>query len=173
VDVGPSVDETQMNTVLRYIEVGKREGARLLCGGERRRDGACENGYFVAPTVFDYVPRGARIAQEEIFGPVLVIQRVRNFEEALDVANDVRFGLSSSLFSNDAARIFRFIDGIETGITHINSGTVGGEAQVPFGGMKATGIGPREQGTTALDFYTEIKAVYIDYTGRKRQSNLY
>lgn len=173
VDVGPSVDETQMNTVLRYIEIGKREGARLLCGGERLHDGGCENGYFVAPTIFDYVRRDARIAQEEIFGPVLAIQRVRNFEEALDVANDVRFGLSSSLFSNDAARIFRFIDGIETGITHINSGTVGGEAQVPFGGMKATGIGPREQGTTALDFFTEIKAVYVDYTGRKRQSNLY
>jgi len=173
VDVGPSVDETQMNTVLRYIEIGKREGAKLLCGGERLRDGGCENGYFVAPTIFDHVRRDARIAQEEIFGPVLAIQRVRDFEEALDAANDVRFGLSSSLFSNDAARIFRFIDGIETGITHINSGTVGGEAQVPFGGMKATGVGPREQGTTALDFYTEIKAVYVDYTGRKRQSNLY
>ena len=173
VDVGPSVDETQMNTVLRYIEIGKREGAKLLCGGERLRDGGCENGYFVAPTIFDHVRRDARIAQEEIFGPVLAIQRVRDFEEALDAANDVRFGLSSSLFSNDAARIFRFIDAIETGITHINSGTVGGEAQVPFGGMKATGVGPREQGTTALDFYTEIKAVYVDYTGRKRQSNLY
>jgi acyl-CoA reductase-like NAD-dependent aldehyde dehydrogenase len=173
VDVGPSVDETQMNTVLQYIEIAKREGATLLCGGERLRGDACSKGFFVAPTIFDHVSRDSRVAQEEIFGPVLAIQRVQNFEEGMDVANDVRFGLSSSIFSNDAVRIFRFIEGIETGITHINSGTVGGEAQVPFGGMKATGIGPREQGTTALDFYTELKAVYIDYTGRKRDTNVY
>jgi aldehyde dehydrogenase (NAD+) len=173
VDMGPSVDEAQMNTVLRGIAMGQKEGARLLCGGFRMFGGDCESGYFVAPTVFDHVQTKMQIAQEELFGPVLSIQRVRSFEEALEVANDVRFGLASSLFTNDANRIFRFVDEIETGITHINSGTVGGEAHLPFGGIKATGIGPREQGKTALEFYTEIKTVYVDYTGQKRQSNLY
>jgi len=173
VDMGPSVDEAQMNTVLRYLETGRQEGARLICGGERLRGGTFDGGYFVAPTVFDCVQRDSRLAQEEIFGPVLSVQRVRSFEEAMETANDVRFGLAASIFSNDASRIFRFIDEIECGIAHVNSGTIGGEAQLPFGGIKATGIGPREQGKTALDFYTEIKTVYIDYTGQKRQINLY
>ena len=173
VDMGPSVDEGQMATVLRFLDEGKREGARLLCGGERLLGGEHERGYFVAPTVFDHVAPGMAVAQEEIFGPVLSIQRVRDFEEALRVANDVRFGLASSIFTRDANLVFRFIDEIETGITHVNSGTVGGEAQLPFGGIKATGVGPREQGTGALDFYTEIKTVYVDYTGQKRQGNLY
>ena len=145
IDVGPSVDETQMNTVLRYIETGKREGAALLCGGERLRNGILENGFFVSPTIFDHVARNSRIAQEEIFGPVLAIQRARNFEEALDVANDVRFGLSSSLFSNDASRIFRFIEGIETGITHINSGNDWGRGPGPV--WRNEGYGNRAAGT--------------------------
>jgi aldehyde dehydrogenase (NAD+) len=173
VDMGPSVDEDQLNTVLRYLEIGQKEGARLLCGGARLRGKEYDGGYFVAPTVFDNVKRGMQIAQEEIFGPVLAIQRVATFEEALEAANDVSFGLASSIFTNDANKIFRFIEDIESGITHINSGTIGGEAQVPFGGIKATGIGPREQGKTALEFYSEIKTVYVDYTGQRRQSNLY
>ncbi|HLE36128.1 MAG TPA: aldehyde dehydrogenase family protein, partial [Candidatus Acidoferrales bacterium] len=98
---------------------------------------------------------------------------VKGFDEALAVASSVRYGLSSSIYTNDAAKIFEFIDKIETGITHINSPTVGGEAQMPFGGMKATGVGLREMGRVAIDFYTELKAVYIDYTGRKRESNIY
>ena len=89
------------------------------------------------------------------------------------VANDSEYGLSSAIFTNDAARIFRFVDEIETGMTHINSPTTGGEAHIPFGGFKATGIGDREQGSTSLDFYTELKVVYVDYTGRKREGNLY
>jgi acyl-CoA reductase-like NAD-dependent aldehyde dehydrogenase len=99
--------------------------------------------------------------------------RVRDFDEALRAANSVRYGLSSSLYTNDAAKIFEFIDRIETGITHVNSPTVGGEAQLPFGGMKATGVGLREMGRVAIDFYTELKTVYIDYTGRKRESTIY
>src|SRR5688572_27889334 len=173
VDMGPSVDESQMNTVLRYLEIGPQEGAQLLCGGDRLRGPEYDGGYFIAPTVFDHVRREMRIVQEEIFGPALCLQRVRSFDEALDVANDVRYGLASSIFTNDANKIFRFIDETEAGITHINSGTVGGEAQLPFGGIKATGIGPREQGSTALDFYTEIKTVYVDYTGLRREGNLY
>jgi len=114
-----------------------------------------------------------RIAQEEIFGPVVSVIRVKSFEEALETANGVRYGLSSSIFTNDTSRVFRFVDGIEAGIVHINSGTPGGEAQLPFGGTKATGVGPREQGTTALEFFTEIKTVYVDYTGSGRKSSIY
>ena len=172
IDVGPAVDEAQMKTDLRYIEIGKKEG-KLLLGGGRLSGGAFDRGYFVAPTIFDHVAPGSSIAQDEIFGPVLSVIRVKNFEEALRVANSVRYGLSSSLYTNDAAKIFEFIDRIETGITHVNSPTVGGEAQLPFGGMKGTGVGLREMGRVAIDFYTELKTVYIDYTGSKRDSNIY
>ncbi len=175
IDMGPAVDESQLKTDLHYIEIGKKE-AKLLLGGERLTGGAYDRGYFVPPTVFDHVAPDSSIAQDEIFGPVLSIIRVRDFEEALHVANSVRYGLSSSLYSNDAAKIFEFIDRIETGITHVNSptvGGVGGEAQLPFGGMKATGVGMREMGSVAIDFFTELKAVYIDFTGRQRESNIY
>ncbi len=172
VDMGPAVDEAQLKTDLQYIEIGKKE-AKLRLGGERLTGAEHARGYFVAPTIFDQVAANSSIAQDEIFGPVLSVIRVRDFDEALRVANSVRYGLSSSLYTNDAAKIFEFIDRIETGITHINSPTVGGEAQLPFGGMKATGIGLREMGRVAIDFYTELKTVYIDYTGRKRESSIY
>ena len=172
VDMGPAVDEAQLKTDLRYIEIGRKE-AQLRLGGERLTGAEHTRGYFVAPTIFDQVAANSSIAQDEIFGPVLAVIRVRDFDEALRVANSVRYGLSSSLYTNDAAKIFEFIDRIETGITHINSPTVGGEAQLPFGGMKATGIGLREMGRVAIDFYTELKTVYIDYTGRKRESSIY
>ncbi|HEY0005501.1 MAG TPA: aldehyde dehydrogenase family protein [Pyrinomonadaceae bacterium] len=172
-EMGPSVDEHQFKTVLRYIEIGRDDGATLACGGSPASGDGLEKGYFVQPTVFDHVTTEMRIAREEIFGPVLSVLRVRDFEEAMQAANDSEYGLSSSIFTNDAARIFRFVDEIETGMTHINSPTTGGEAHIPFGGIKATGIGEREQGSTALDFYTELKVVYVDYTGRKREGNLY
>lgn len=172
VDLGPVVDENQMKTVLRYLEIGKREG-KLLLGGNRLSGPGYDRGWFVAPTIFDHAPWDSTIAQEEIFGPVLSVIRVPDFDEALRVANSVKYGLSSSIYTNDASKIFEFIDKIETGITHVNSPTVGGEAQMPFGGMKGTGVGLREQGRVAIDFYTELKAVYIDYTGRKRESNVY
>jgi aldehyde dehydrogenase (NAD+) len=167
VDVGPLVDEQQLKTVLRYLEIGKKE-ARLLLGGGRMDGHEYKNGHFVAPTVFDRVPWDSTIAQEEIFGPVLSVVRVEDFEEALRVANSVRYGLSSSIYTNDAHRIFEFIDRIETGITHVNAPTVASEAQMPFGGMKATGVGLREMGRVAIDFYTELKAVYIDYQRPQR-----
>jgi aldehyde dehydrogenase (NAD+) len=172
-EMGPSVDESQFNTVLKYIDVGREDGATLVCGGSRATSNGLDKGYFVHPTVFDHVTPDMRIAREEIFGPVLSVLRVRDFEHAVEVANDCEYGLSSSIFTNDAARIFRFVDEIETGMTHINSPTTGGEAHIPFGGTKGTGIGDREQGSTALDFYTELKVVYVDYTGRKREGNLY
>ncbi|HET6891231.1 MAG TPA: aldehyde dehydrogenase family protein [Pyrinomonadaceae bacterium] len=172
-EMGPSVDESQFKTVLSYIDIGREDGATLVCGGSRATGDGLDKGFFVRPTVFDHVTPDMRIAREEIFGPVLSVLRVKDFDEAMQVANDCEYGLSSSIFSNDAARIFRFVDEIETGMTHINSPTTGGEAHIPFGGTKGTGIGDREQGSTALDFYTELKVVYVDYTGRKREGNLY
>jgi aldehyde dehydrogenase (NAD+) len=172
-DVGPIVDAGQFKSVMSYMDIGREDGAELLCGGEAADDAGLGKGFFIKPTVFDRVTPDMRIAREEIFGPVLSVLRVKDFEEALQVANDCEYGLSSSIFTNDAVRVFRFVDEIETGMTHINSPTTGGEAHVPFGGIKSTGIGDFEQGSTALDFYTELKVVYVDYTGRKREGNLY
>src|SRR5579862_5975531 len=169
VDVGPLVDEQQHKTVLRYIDIGRKE-ATLLAGGGLPAGASADDGYFVEPTVFDHVRWDSTIAQEEIFGPVLSVVRVPDFEEALRVANSVKYGLSSSIYTNDAARIFEFIDRIETGMTHVNAPTVVSEAQMPFGGVKATGVGLREIGRVAIDFYTELKAVYIDYAPRKPKS---
>lgn len=172
-EIGPSVDESQFKTVLKYIDIGREDGATLLCGGKKAEGDGLQNGFFVEPTVFDHVTPDMRIAREEIFGPVLSVLRVKDFNEAMAVANDCEYGLSSSVFSNDPNDIYRFIDEIESGMTHVNSPTTGGEAHIPFGGIKATGIGAREQGSTSLDFYTELKVVYVDYTGRKREGNLY
>ena len=172
-EMGPSVDENQFKTVLSYVEIGCEDGAELKCGGARATGDGLDKGFFVQPAVFDRVTPDMRIAREEIFGPVLSVLRARDFDEAMRLANDSEYGLSSSIFTNDAGRIFRFVDEIETGMTHINSPTTGGEAHIPFGGVKSTGIGDREQGSTALDFYTELKVVYVDYTGRKREGNLY
>lgn len=165
--VGPLVDENQLETVLRYLEIGKKE-ARLLLGGSRVTGGAFDRGLFVAPTIFDHAKWDSTIAQEEIFGPVLSIIRVPDFEEALRVANSVKYGLSSSVYTNDAAKMLAFVDRIETGMTHVNAATVWSEAHLPFGGTKGTGVGLREMGSVAIDFYTEIKSVYIDYGARKQ-----
>src|SRR5204863_9508379 len=113
------------------------------------------------------------IAQEEIFGPVLSVIEVPDFDAAIEVANGVKYGLTSSIFTQDVTRVFQYLERIETGITHVNSPTVGGEAQLPFGGMKATGVGGREMGRTAIEFFSEWKTVYIDYTGSKRTTNIY
>ena len=173
VEMGPSVDEGQMHKVLEYVDIARAEGAELLCGGVRAAEGSLAKGFFVKPTIFDRTRPDMRISCEEVFGPVLAVSRVESFEEAMEVANASEFGLTSSIYTRDATRIFRYVDEIETGITHVNSPTLGGEAQMPFGGMKSTGIGQREQGTEVFDFYTETKAVYIDYTGTRREGKLY
>ncbi len=171
VQVGPLVDDKQLSSVLGFLADGKKEAA-LLVGGERLH-GALSSGYFIAPTVFGDVRPEHRIAQEEIFGPVLSLLEVADFEEAIAVTNNVRYGLTSSIYTRDVNRVFRYLDRVETGILHINSPTVGGEAQVPFGGLKDTGVGGREQGTTALDFFTEWKSIYIDYTATQRTASFY
>jgi aldehyde dehydrogenase (NAD+) len=173
IDMGPAVDRSQLETDLKYIAIAQEEGAKLRGGGRRLDEGDLAHGHFVEPTVFDHVSPKMRIAQEEVFGPVISVIRVKGFDEALAAANDVRYGLAASIFTRDPTAIFRFADDIEAGIVHINSGTPGGEAQLPFGGTKATGVGPREQGPTALEFYTEVKTVYVDYTGQARKSSIY
>jgi acyl-CoA reductase-like NAD-dependent aldehyde dehydrogenase len=172
-NVGPSVDESQLGTVLKYIDAGKKEGARLVRGGDRLKDNGRDRGYFVAPAIFDRVEPQMTIAQDEIFGPVLSIIRARDAQSAMKIANGVKYGLSASVYTSDVASMFRFVDRLEAGIIHVNSPTVGGEAHIPFGGMKATGVGLREMGRPAIEFYTELKVVYVDYTGTKRTGNLY
>jgi aldehyde dehydrogenase (NAD+) len=163
VDMGPAVDESQFKTNLDYIEIAKSEGARLLTGG-KTPDGL-EGGYFVEPTVFDDVSADMRIFREEVFGPVLAVSKARNLEEALQMANSVEFGLTTSIFTKDIDHVMRFIDEVETGMVHVNEPTIGGEAQLPFGGMKATGVGEREMSEEGLNFFTELKTVFVNYSG--------
>jgi aldehyde dehydrogenase (NAD+) len=173
VEVGPSVDESQMKTVLDYVAIGRQEGARLITGGHRLTDGSHARGYFVEPTVFDNVTPTMRIFQEEIFGPVLSVCRVPDFDAAVEAANAVPYGLASSIYTGDISKAMRFVDRSEVGIVHVNNATVGGEAHLPFGGTKATGVGPREQGSVAIEFYSELKVVYLDYTGARRTSSFF
>ncbi|MBI4822186.1 MAG: aldehyde dehydrogenase family protein [Deltaproteobacteria bacterium] len=173
VDVGPSVNKDQLEKVLHYHGIAKTEGLKLVCGGSRREEGELAHGYFSAPTIYDHVPPDSRLAKEEIFGPVLSVIRVSSFKEAFEVSNDVAYGLSSSVFTNDVTRVMEYVDEVETGILHVNSPTIGGEAQLPFGGMKSTGVGQREMGPTAVDFFSDWKTVYIDYTGARRESKIY
>jgi alpha-ketoglutaric semialdehyde dehydrogenase len=162
--IGPAVDASQLETDLKYIEIGKQEGAKLLCGGKRLTGGAYDKGFFVEPTLFDGVTPEMRIAQEEIFGPVLGLMKARDFEHAMQLANGVRFGLSASIVSKDLTRVHQFINQIEAGLITINLPTAGVEYQLPFGGTKESSFGMREQGPLALDFYTEARTVYMKYT---------
>ena len=171
--MGPLVDEKQYKSVLKAIETGKAEGAKLVCGGEPVAMTATDNGFFVSPTVFDDVQPEMYLAREEIFGPVLAIIPVDGFEQAIKVANSVEYGLSSSIYTNDIRKIMQYSDRIESGMMHVNSPTVGGEAQAPFGGVKATGLGGREMGSTGPEFFCEIKTMYIDYGSTVRKGNLY
>ena len=173
INMGPAVDKAQFETDLRYLEIAKKEGCKCLIGGGALTDGKLAKGFFVAPTIFDNVKPEHTIAQEEVFGPVLAVFRVNDFDEAMKVANNVQFGLTCAIYTGDANLAMRFIDRIEAGMVHVNSPTVGGEAQLPFGGMKSTGYGNREMGEEGLNFFTELKTVFYDYTGVKRQTNIY
>jgi aldehyde dehydrogenase (NAD+) len=173
VGMGPVVDKGQFETDLRFIEMAKKEGCRCLAGGDALTTGRLAKGFFVAPTVFDNVTPDKTIAQEEVFGPVLAVLRISDFDEALQVANGVKFGHTCSIYTGDANLVMRFIDRIEAGMVHINQPTIGGEAQLPFGGIKATGYGNREMSEEGLNFFTELKTVFYDYTGVRRQTNIY
>ncbi|MFK2826441.1 aldehyde dehydrogenase family protein [Bacillus sp. B190/17] len=159
--MGPSVSKSQQEGVLAMIEAGKAE-ADLLCGGEAPAEADLSNGFYVKPTVFGNVPHDARIAREEIFGPVIALFKVANYDEAIEMANDTEYGLSAAICTNNLTLANRFVDDIEAGIVHVNSETAGAEPQVPFGGCKASSTGSREQGKTAIEFYTQVKTVYMD-----------
>jgi aldehyde dehydrogenase (NAD+) len=164
IEIGPAVDAAQLETDLKYIGIARQEGAQLLCGGNRLTGGAYDRGYFVAPTIFAGVTTDMRIAQEEVFGPVLALMVASDFEDAMRLANGVRFGLSASIVSRDLTRVHRFISRVEAGLITVNLPTAGVEYQLPFGGTKESSFGMREQGPAALDFYTETRTVYLKYT---------
>ncbi|CEH29307.1 aldehyde dehydrogenase [Aneurinibacillus migulanus] len=159
--IGPVVSQTQRDSVLAMINTGKTE-ATLLCGGEIPAEEELANGFYVQPTIFENVPCDARIAREEIFGPVIALFKVKNYEEAIEMANDTEYGLSAAICTNNLTVAHRFIEDIEVGLVHINSETAGSEPQVPFGGCKNSSTGSREQGKTAIEFYTQVKTVYMD-----------
>jgi acyl-CoA reductase-like NAD-dependent aldehyde dehydrogenase len=172
VEMGPLINEPARQKVLGYIDIGKQEGARLLVGGSSYEAGACANGCFFQPTIFDQVKPNMRIAQEEIFGPVLSIIEIGSFEEAVEVLNGTPYGLSSSIYTQDVARAFRAMRDIEAGITYINGPTIGAEVHLPFGGVKDTGNGHREAGTTVYDIFTEWKSIYVDYSGKLQKAQI-
>ncbi|MBI3552758.1 MAG: aldehyde dehydrogenase family protein [Elusimicrobia bacterium] len=171
--MGPAVDDGQLQTDLDYIEIAKKEGAKLVLGGKRLTDGELAHGYFVEPTIFDNVKPSSRLFKEEVFGPVLAVTRVKTFDEMIELANDCEFGLTCAFYGQDLTNVMNFVDRIEAGMVHVNSPTIGGEAQVPFGGVKGSGVGDREMSKEGLHFFTELKTVFLDYTGERRESNLY
>jgi aldehyde dehydrogenase (NAD+) len=171
-DVGPVINRTALEKIHSYTEIGKDEGAKLLTGGEIATDDGLDKGFFYRPTVFADVDPEMRIAQEEIFGPTTALIRASDVDEAIRIANGVRYGLSSSIFTRDVNNAFKAMRDLKTGITYINAGTTGAEVHLPFGGMKETGNGHREAGQAALDFYTEWKAIYVDYSGKLQRAQI-
>ncbi len=171
-DMGPVASPDQEAKVLEYIGIGRKEGDKLLTGGEKLTGGAHDKGFFIQPTVFA-VDRKKRLAQEEIFGPVLSVLKAKDYEDAVAIANSVKYGLSSSIYTNDLRWAFRAMQDLEAGITYVNAPTIGAEVQLPFGGTKETGpTDTREAGTTALEEFTYWKTVYVDYSGRLQKAQI-
>lgn len=168
-DVGPVINSSQLQKIAKYVDIGKEEGAELVLGGNIARP---LPGYFFEPTIFTDVAPDMRIAQEEIFGPVLSLMRADGLDEAIDIANSVIYGLSSSIYTGNIKSAFYAIEKIEAGITYINAPPIGAEIHLPFGGVKATGNGTREAGTTAIEEFTELKAVYFDYSGKLQKAQI-
>jgi alpha-ketoglutaric semialdehyde dehydrogenase len=168
--MGPVASADQEKKILEYIAIGKKE-AKLRYGGAKLTGGLYDRGFFVQPTVFE-TTHGTRISKEEIFGPVLSVIKVGGYEEAVRVANDVEYGLSSSIYTRDVNRAFRAMDDLEAGITYINAPTIGAEVQLPFGGVKNTGNGGREAGSVAIDEFTEIKTVFVDFSSRLQKAQI-
>jgi alpha-ketoglutaric semialdehyde dehydrogenase len=163
VDIGPCVDKNQMETVLRYIEIGRNECGAPKCGGSQLTGAGYERGYFVEPTIFTEVKPEHTIAREEIFGPVLAVMRAKDFDDAMRIANDIPFGLSSSIQTTNLSRAMDYVYRAEAGLLTINLPSAGVEYQLPFGGTKDSSFGPKEQGPAALDFYSDYKTVYLKY----------
>ena len=168
--MGPVASADQEKKILEYIAIGKKE-AKLRVGGEKLTGGAYDRGYFLEPTIFE-TKHGSRISKEEIFGPVLSVIRVADYAEAVRVANDVEYGLSSAIYTRDVNRAFRAIDDLEAGITYINAPTIGAEVQLPFGGVKNTGNGGREAGSAAIEEFTEIKSVFVDFSSKLQKAQI-
>ncbi len=168
-DIGPVINNSQLKKISKYVEIGKDEGAKLVIGGKTARP---LPGYFFEPTVFTDVSSDMRIAQEEIFGPVLSIISTGSLDEAIEIANSVVYGLSSSIYTESFNNAFKSIEKLDTGITYINAPTIGAEIHLPFGGVKSTGNGTREAGTTAIEEFTEIKTIYFDYSGRLQKAQI-
>ena len=171
-DVGPVINKDALDKIHSYTEIGKDEGATLLTGGEVASGNGLDNGFFYRPTVFGDVDPQMRIAQEEIFGPTTAVIKVRDVDEAIEVSNGIKYGLSSSIFTQDVNRAFRAMRDLKAGITYINAGTIGAEVHLPFGGVKDTGNGHREAGQAALDFFTEWKSIYVDYSGKLQKAQI-
>ncbi len=172
IEMGPLINEAARQKVDGYIRIGKDEGARLLTGGTVYKEGQCKDGYFYRPTIFDRVTPSMRIAQEEIFGPVLSIIEVETFEEAVEILNGTDYGLSSSIYTREVGKSCRAMRDFEAGITYINGPTIGAEVHLPFGGVKDTGNGHREAGTTVYDIFTEWKSIYVDYSGKLQKAQI-
>jgi aldehyde dehydrogenase (NAD+) len=170
--MGPSISEKQLQKVMSYVEIGRREGAMLACGGRRLASGPHANGFFHEPTVFTGVTASMRIAREEIFGPVVSIIKCRSVDEAVAITNDVAYGLSASIYTQDINRAYRAMRDVYTGIFYVNAPTIGAEVHLPFGGTKATGNGHREAGLAALDVFSEWKSIYIDFSGRLQRAQI-
>jgi len=171
-DVGPCINEQQLKTVMNYVEIGKDEGAKLLAGGNRLDSGPYAKGWFHAPTVFGDCSPQMRIAQEEIFGPVVSVIPVESLEHAVDVANGVPYGLSASIYTRNVNRAFQATRDLYTGIVYVNAPTIGAETHLPFGGTKQTGNGHREAAIAAIDFFSEWKTIYIDYSDKLQRAQI-
>ena len=172
VQVGPLINEAQRQTVETYVEVGKNEGAKLLCGGERLTGKEYENGWFYAPTIFGDCDPNMRIAQEEIFGPVVSVIPCDSLEQAMEIGNGVVYGLSSSIYTRNVNNAFTAMREMETGLFYVNAPTIGAETHLPFGGTKQTGNGHREASVAVLDFYSEWKSIYVDYSDKLQRAQI-
>jgi acyl-CoA reductase-like NAD-dependent aldehyde dehydrogenase len=170
--VGPSNSDAQLQTVMKYVQIGQDEGATLACGGHRLEQAAFARGYFHEPTIFTDVTPTMRIAREEIFGPVVSVIRCRSLEEAVAIGNDVEYGLSASIYTRDINRAFSAMRDLYTGIFYVNAPTIGAEVHLPFGGTKNTGNGHREAGVAALDVFSEWKSIYIDFSGKLQRAQI-
>jgi aldehyde dehydrogenase (NAD+) len=172
IEMGPQINQQQIETSAKYVDIAKNEGAQILCGGTRLTGAGFDDGTFFAPTVVASVKPKMRIGQEEVFGPVVSLIECDGVENAIEIANGIQYGLSTALYSRDVNKAFRAMRDLQAGITYINAPTIGAEVHLPFGGVKQTGNGHREGGTGALDFYTSWKSVYVDYSDKLQRAQI-